>query len=153
MSRVFAPILSFCIFLTIFVHAARADGPPSEGAQGMPGALGTFEFKPPDWIEGQLTWWKDTDGVNPGEAGCHIGTDAAGKPNGRSFPEACLDGGVNLVESNPGANELHSHTNDAGHPDKFDCNAWCIGQGATKGVCQIASAPPCTQSSAKCVCN
>jgi hypothetical protein len=149
MPRVIGPIFTFCILLTIFVYAARADGPPSKGAQGMPVALGTFEFKPDDWKEGELTWWKDTDGIKPGEAGCHVGTDADGEPNGRSFAEACLDGDANLVESNPDANELHSHVNDVGHPDKFDCNAWCIGQGATKGVCQAAPAPLCTQSSAE----
>ena len=152
MPRVFAVILAFCVPLMILANPASADGPPSKGAQGIPGALGTFEFKPADWVEGKLTWWKDTDGVNPGEAGCHIGTDADGKPDGRLFGEACLEGGVNLVESNPGSTVIHSHANDLGHPDKFDCNAWCIGQGSTNGVCQIAPAPPCA-SSAKCVCN
>ena len=66
------------------------------------------------------------------------------------FGEACLPDGM-LVESNPGADELHSHKNDVGHPDKFDCNAWCVGKGSAKGVCIVAAAPPCEQS-AMCKC-
>jgi hypothetical protein len=59
---------------------------------------------------------------------------------------------VLLVESNPGADVIHKHADDIGHPDKFDCNAWCIGQGSTEGTCVAEPAPPCAQS-AKCVCN
>ncbi len=125
--------------------------PPSKGAEGMAGATGTFEFKPSDWQEGQITWWKDSDGIDPGVAGCHIGTDENGEPNGRMFGEACLENGL-LVESNPGAEELHSHGNDTGHPDTFDCNAWCVGQGKASGSCQVAAAPPCAQSAA-CSCS
>lgn len=117
----------------------------------MTGARGTFEFKPGDWKSGEKSWWKDSDGVNPGIAGCHIGTDAKGVANGRSFGEACLPNGL-LVESNPGKNELHSHTNDIGHPDLFDCNTWCKARGKKSGVCQTVAAPPCKQSAA-CVCN
>ena len=113
--------------------------------------MGTFVFKPGDWAEGEITWWKDSDGVDPGMAGCHIGTDSGGSPNGRMFGEACLADGL-LVESNPGAGELHSHKDDIGHPDKFDCNAWCIGNGASKGMCVAAAAPPCEES-ALCVCD
>ncbi len=123
---------------------------PSDGAKGMPGALGVFSFKPDDWKQGEMTYWSDTDGVKPGEAGCHVGTDKDGKPNGRMFGEACLSETV-LVESNPGADVVHSHADDTGHPDKFDCNAWCKGQGSDKGICVAAPAPPCT-SSAKCSC-
>ena len=125
--------------------------PPSKGAEGMPGALGTFEFKPTDWRKGEVTWWKDTDGVDPGTPGCHVGTDADGKENGRMFGEACLPGGMLIVESNPGVEVVHKHTDDTGHPDKFDCNAWCVGKGSKTGRCEPAPAPPCTQS-AKCVC-
>jgi hypothetical protein len=138
------------IVLLIMAQGASAAGEPSPGAKGMPGAQGTFEFKPADWKEGQTTWWKDSDGVNPGVAGCHIGTRSDGTPNGRMFGEACLPNGL-LVESNPGADELHSHNNDTGHPDTFDCNAWCIGTGNTAGSCKVASAPPCEQS-AICTC-
>jgi hypothetical protein len=116
----------------------------------MPGAAGTFEFRPGDWLEGQTTWWIDSDGVAPGVAGCHIGADAHGAPNGRMFGEACLANGL-LVESNPGADELHSHKNDTGHPDTFDCKAWCVGNGHSGGACAVASAPPCEQS-AVCAC-
>ena len=105
MFRAFALKLAFCIPLLMLVGAAKADGPPSSGAKDMAGALGTFEFEPSDRIPGQTTWWKDTDGVGPGEAGCHIGTDPDGKPNGRMFGEACLSD-VLLVESNPGSDVI-----------------------------------------------
>ena len=114
-------------------------------------AIENFEFKPADWMEGTTSWWIDSDGVDPAVAGCHIGTAAEGKPNGRMFGEACLPDGL-LVESNPGADELHSHANDIGHPDMFDCNEWCVGQGASKGVCVVAAAPPC-EASAMCACD
>ena len=117
----------------------------------MAGAEGTFAFKPDDWMEGTTSWWKDSDGVAPGVAGCHIGTDADGTPNGRMFGEACLPNGL-LVESNPTAGELHSHANDVGHPDMFDCKAWCVGEGASGGACAAAPAPPCAES-AYCACN
>jgi hypothetical protein len=144
--------LSLLVFL-LFVHSAysESDQAPSEGAQGMPGALETFEFEPVDWVEGKTTWWKDSDGVDPEVAGCHLGMDSDGSPNGRMFGEACLDDGL-LVESNPGADVLHSHKNDIGHPDKFDCNAWCIGNAHSLGKCVAAAAPPCEQS-ARCLCN
>ncbi len=129
---------------------AGDDHGPSKGAKGMPGALGVFSFQPKDWKKGETTYWTDTDGVNPGEAGCHQGTDKDGKPNGRSFGEACLSETV-LVESNPGALAVHAHTDDTGHPDKFDCDAWCKGKGAAKGICVPAPAPPC-EASAKCSC-
>jgi hypothetical protein len=151
MLRAFTLTLAVGIASLTLAGAARADGPPSSEAKNMAGALGTIEFKPSDRIPGQTTWWEDTDGVNPGEAGCHVGTDSDGKPNGRSFGEACLSETL-LVESNPGAGVIHKHVDDVGHPDKFDCNAWCIGQGSAKGICTAAPAPPCAQS-AKCVCN
>ena len=140
----------FVICMLLVVEAVSAADEPSSGAQDMPGAKGTFEFKPNDWREGETTWWKDSDGVDPGAPGCHIGTDAQGSPNGRMFGEACLPEGL-LVESNPGAVELHSHGNDTGHPDTFDCNEWCIGTGNSKGSCRVAAAPPCEQS-AFCAC-
>lgn len=151
MSRPFALLLAVCGVVALSASAAMADGPPSPDAAGMPGAMGTFAFKPADWMEGATTWWKDTDGVAPGVAGCHIGTDSAGNPNGRMFGEACRPDGL-LVESNPGAGLVHKHTNDIGHPDKFDCNAWCLGRGSSKGACTVAPAPPCAQS-AKCSCD
>lgn len=148
MSRFFT-LLFTCTTTLLIATAAVADG-PSAGAHDMPGAKGTFEFRPADWKAGETSWWKDSDGVDPGTAGCHIGTDSKGKPNGRMFGEACLPNGL-LVESNPGTDELHSHKNDTGHPDTFDCTAWCIGQGAAAGSCVAAAAPPC-EASAKCSC-
>lgn len=122
MSRLFTLILTFCVPMGMMAHDAKADGEPSVGAQGMPGAMGTIEFKPSDWID-ENTWWKDTDGIAPGMAGCHIGTDSKGAPNSRTFGEACLENGL-LVETNPGAYAVHKR--DTGHPpDTFDCNEWC----------------------------
>jgi hypothetical protein len=69
----------------MLASAAVADGAPSQWAEEMPGAEGTFAFKPTDWIEGKDTWWQDTDGVDPGTAGCHLGTDS-------------VNGGVKLVQ-------------------------------------------------------
>jgi hypothetical protein len=143
---VFASLLS-----TLALASPDAGSDPSDNAKGIAGAAGTIEFKPTDWIEGETTWWIDSDGVAPGVAGCHIGTDEKGAPNGRMFGEACLPNGL-LVESNPGADELHSHHNDTGHPDTFDCAKWCIAEGATGGICTAASAPPCDES-AFCTCD
>jgi hypothetical protein len=126
----------------------------------MCGAMGTIEFKPPDWIgtpdhpnpEGPTTWWMDTDGIDPGTAGCHLGWTAAvdGKLNGRLFGEGCLPDGL-LVESNPAAGVVHAHGNDLGHPDTFDCAMWCEGKGFARGACEAVPAYPC-QESAKCTC-
>ena len=147
-------ILSLLFFgallLSVTALAGSDLGAPSTGAKEMAGAKGTFEFKPADWKAGERSWWKDSDGVAPGVAGCHIGTDEQGVENGRMFGEACLPDGL-LVESNPGQDVVHGHGDDIGHPDTFDCNAWCIGEGKTKGMCEVAAAPPCEQS-ARCVC-
>lgn len=142
--------LALVFVFALIGNASATDLAPSKEAASMPGALGTFSFKPKDWKKGDLTWWKDTDGVDPGVAGCHLGTDKDGKTNGRMFGEACLSE-TELVESNPGKDVIHSHKDDTGHPDKFDCNAWCKGKGASKGMCVAAPAPPC-ESSAKCSC-
>jgi hypothetical protein len=137
--------------MVALAHATHHEGEPSPGAKEMPGARGTFDFKPADWMEGVNSWWKDTDGVGPGTAGCHIGIDSEGNPNGRMFGEACLPNGL-LVESNPGADLVHEHVGDIGHPDTFDCDAWCVGQGKSGGACVEAPAPPC-EASARCSCN
>jgi hypothetical protein len=132
--------------------AAMAEHEPSPEAKGMPGAKGTIEYKPADWKGNVTTYWKDTDGVDPGVAGCHIGVDKSGKPNGRFFGEACKDG--LLVESNPGADKIHKHENDLGHPDTFDCQAWCVGAKKAKGgVCKPVTGPPPCSASALCECN
>lgn len=150
MSRILSLVSAAAIASILTITPALASDGPSANAKDMPGALGTFEFRPDDWQEGTTSWWLDSDGVDPGTAGCHIGTDDKGEPNGRMFGEACMADGT-LVESNPGAVELHSHKNDTGHPDKFDCNAWCVGKGAATGACVAAKAPPCEQS-AMCKC-
>lgn len=137
------------MFAVSFAHAA--DGVPSDGAKGMPGALGTFEFKPSDHT-GKDSWWTDSDGVKPGKAGCHIGTDEKGKRNDRFFGEACSDG--ILVESNPGKNKLHMHAGDLGHPDKFDCKQWCVGtKKGSGGVCKEVEGPAPCKTSARCECS
>jgi hypothetical protein len=153
-TRLIAMMLSVCISCLMLVPAANADGPPSKLAKGMDGALGTFDFKPKDWRKGATTWWKDTDGISPSAAGCHIGykDDKGGGRNGRTFGEACNKAGL-LVESNPGAGQLHSHKDDIGHPDTFDCKAWCSGLGFTKGVCKPVTGPPPCAKSAKCACS
>ncbi len=145
--RLVLPIVLIC---TLPACAGQAVHAPSAGARAMAGADGTFEFKPDDWTQGVTTWWKDSDGVDPGTAGCHVGTDSNGTPNGRMFGEACLSNGE-LVESNPGAGELHSHADDIGHPDRFDCKTWCVDNGSSSGSCAAAPAPPCA-ASARCVC-
>ena len=143
-------LLSMVLLLTSQAFAHGALGGPSSEAKSMAGAKGTFEFKPADWTQGQKSWRRDSDGIAPGIAGCHIGTDEQSIPNGRMFGEACLPNGL-LVESNPGKDELHGHSDDVGHPDTFDCNAWCVGEGQTGGMCIAAAAPPCAQS-AMCEC-
>ncbi|MGI2197343.1 hypothetical protein ACRN91_17430 [Shewanella baltica] len=143
-------LVSCSLLLASPVFAHGEIGEPSDGAKGMAGAMGTIEFKPSDWQENKQSWWKDSDGVAPGVAGCHVGTDEQGVPNGRMFGEACLPDGL-LVESNPGKDVIHGHSDDLGHPDTFDCNAWCVGEGKTAGMCEVAAAPPCDQS-ARCAC-
>ena len=142
--------LLICLSMAVVAFAADEVGKPSSGAEGMHGVKGTFAFRPDDRIPVKTSWWKDSDGVNPGVAGCHIGTDDQGKPNGRMFGEACLSDKL-LVESNPGKDVLHDHFDDVGHPDRFNCNAWCIGNGHKGGACQVAPAPPCKKS-AVCAC-
>lgn len=144
-------ILLVAMVMSLGAVAGGSPGEPSSGAKDMPGAKGTFAFKPTDWMAGQKSWWKDSDGVAPGVAGCHIGTDEQGVANGRMFGEACLENGL-LVESNPGKDVVHAHGDDTGHPDLFDCNAWCEGTANKSGMCTVASAAPCEQS-AMCVCN
>jgi len=137
-------------------------GQPSDGAKDMPGALGTIPFRPDDWQPGRTTYWRDTDGIDPGSPGCHIGIFAptggnpSTLPNGRQFGEACESPQI-LIESNPGAGVIHSHSNDIGYPDRFDCAQWCRGaRQATGGVCTPVPAPlPCRPGlqSAVCRCN
>jgi hypothetical protein len=151
----FFRLLAFCIPMMMLLNAASASDAPSAGARKMPGAKGTIEYKPDGWKStGVTTYWKDTDGINPGVAGCHVEVTKGGKTftGSRVFGEACSDG--ILVESNPGRNVIHAHKDDLGHPDTFDCNAWCIGaEKAKAGLCvKVAGPSPCAES-AKCECS
>ncbi len=148
MTRLLSLLLLCSVLSACSQHSAQE---PSAGGNIMAGAEGKLEFKPDDWVSGETTFWKDTDGVDPGTAGCHIGADGDGLPNSRMFGEACLPDGQ-LMESSPSAGQLHRHRNDIGRPYKFDCKAWCIGNGSSAGRCEVAAAPPCGKS-ARCVCN
>ena len=144
--------LAFCIPMMMLLNAASANDPPTAGASKIPGAKGTIEYKPEGWkarvlpLIGRIA----TGGV----AGCHVEVTKGGKSftGRRVFGEACMDG--LLVESNPGRNVIHPHKDDLGHPDTFDCNAWCIGaQKAKAGMCvKVAGPAPCAES-AKCECS
>jgi len=142
--------LIFISGITLLV-AACSHHAPSPGAMHMSGAEGTFAFMPGDWQKDQKTWWKDSDGIKPGVAGCHIGTNENGERNGRFFGEACLENGL-LVESNPEADRVHSHSNDTGHPDTFNCHTWCIGEGRATGQCVAVKGPAPCATSARCEC-
>ena len=104
-------LVNIGLLLCLVACAHNSGHAPSKGAIEMVGAKGTIEYKPTDWVEGSNSWWKDSDGIAPGIAGCHIGVDSTGKANGRKFGEACLESGL-LVESNPGKDELHSHAKE-----------------------------------------
>ena len=162
MSRLFTLIIAFYVSMLTVGCATHTDlGPPSEGARGMPGALGTFAFNPKPPKPGTTTYWIDSDGVLPGVAGCHRETDGDGVTlkDGRHFGEMCLDKN-RLVESNPGVDVKHDHANDTGHPDQFSCKDWCIGEGASGGSCVVVDPiPPCSsespfyKTSAMCSCD
>lgn len=157
MSRLSALTVSFCVLMTAASLSAADDHKPSKCAEGMPGARGTIVFTPPGHMPGTTTWWKDTDGIAPGIAGCHFETDEDGNPKERFFGEVCLeDGDKLLVESHPNAYVLHAHKDDLGHPDTFDCHAWCQGSGHPEGgkcvpVTGAEVPKPCT-ASARCAC-
>jgi len=121
---------------------------PAHAPSVDPDEIAYFEKLGHRWCDAEAPYWPlhRLDGFR----GCHIGTDEKGEPNARMFAEACLPDGMR-VESNPGANKVHSHKNDVGHPDEVDRNAWCLGMGSAKGACVVAAAPPCTQS-AMCKC-
>ncbi len=145
-----ASIAVLGLSLTLLQAAQDHPGATEEDATKWPGYKGEIEYKPADLV---ITYWKDTDGVDPAKAGCHVGYDQAGKQNGRFFAEACLPNGL-LVESNPAAGVLHGHKGDIGHPYTFDCNAWCVGVKMTRGGSCKAGVPapdPC-KTSAICEC-
>jgi hypothetical protein len=104
------------------------------------------------------THWMDSDGVDPGTAGCHyeFTSAACGElKEGRTFGELCLDGD-RLVESNPGPRECHRHRGDHGKPDVVSCAAWCQSRGSASGRCEAgiaASGDHGSCQSARCACD
>jgi hypothetical protein len=113
------------------------DVDPDDPVRDMPGWLGRTTIEAPGC-------WSDTDGVVPETAGCHLhcGSDdgcvTCGEPDGRVIGEAChkftrvVNGHAEtspfwLIETNPGAGVCHPHTGGEGHPEVFDCDAFCKG--------------------------
>ena len=120
--------------------------------------------------------WEDSDGVEPDVAGCH--TLHAGDEACEVCEEAVLErisegchdfvdpetGDVYswLIETNPDAGVCHPHNGGKGHPDVFDCDAFCKektidGSGETYGggACEPVEALDCDGSavdSAWCAC-
>jgi len=119
-------------------------------------------------------YWTDTDGVAPATPGCHypfehrsiagvcsdplnaaskIGeacNPGVGQPNhATGFPVGAL------IETNPGPGVCHPHKDGLGHPDVYDCDAYCKGTQSPlhTGACVAA---PCADdnaiASAKCEC-
>ncbi|MGM0556832.1 MAG: hypothetical protein ACQEVA_10685 [Myxococcota bacterium] len=107
---------------------------------------------------GENTYWSDTDGVDPGTAGCHYEykTDACEEQvTDRTFGEFCLDDD-RLVESNPGKDECHQHGVDQGKPDVVSCSEWCESEGNSTGRCEggvQAEGSGGSCESARCVCD
>ena len=132
-TRKFLQAVAVCIPLTMFLNAATAQHEPpagatdqhepSDGAKGMPGAKGTIEFKPSDSKRDVPTYWKGTDAINPECQGAISVSPRTANPTGVFFGEACENERI-LIESNPGVDVIHPHTNDLEYPDRFDCNAW-----------------------------
>ncbi len=116
----------------------------------------TTPLKPTDFIAAaKETYWYDTDGVQPGVAGCHIGVKGLNDrtPNNRSFGEACQSNVV-LIESNPEKDKIHSHKGDIGAPYLVNCSDWCKGTGKPKGgSCKKTQGPAPCAASARCECN
>lgn len=110
-----------------------------------------------DLATGQDSHWTDTDGVDPGTAGCHYEFEDASCTEfkeGRTFGEFCLDDD-RLVESNPGKDECHTHGADFGGPDVVSCSQWCQEQSGVSGACeggQMVEGKYGSCESARCVC-
>jgi hypothetical protein len=133
----------------------------------LPGWRGRIEFETPTPGFNGTQYWGDTDGVNPANPGCHYAfTDATcttpiPPPPGPRFGEKCDAHTGYLIETNPDANVCHPHKKDVldrpmGHPDVFDCDAYCKGTVAANavGVCVVV-ANHCNfgVDSAYCSCN
>lgn len=134
---------------------------------GPPHDAGTIPY---DGGTGVNTFWKDTDGIEPELAGCHIEYTAAGCATAgtRQFGESCSANG--LIETNPGPGVCHDHPLDVGHPYVVDCDGWCRGVvaittetqsffrgvAARSGRCQVIGYLPCNGGfvdSARCLCS
>jgi hypothetical protein len=92
----FVRLLAFCIATMMLLNAASANDPPTAGASKIPGAKGTIEYKPEGWKGvGVTTYWRDSDGIRPGVAGCHVEVTKSGKSftGRRVFGEACISQG------------------------------------------------------------
>lgn len=129
------------------------------GARSLPGFLGKTEIETPiPGYEGDQ-YWSDSDGVDPAVAGCHFpftGRTPAGACSGPLKPAGVFGEFCNpaegdpmhqadfpvgaLIESNPGAGVCHPHENGLGHPDVYDCDAFCKGTqtGSHTGKCVAA---------------
>jgi hypothetical protein len=149
------------------------DGGPHDGGPHDDGGLPDPHSAPKipyDGGTGQRSWWKDTDGIEPELAGCHVEYTAQGCANAaaRQFGEYCSADG--LVETNPGPGECHDHARDIGHPYVVDCDRWCRndlaittdtqsmirGVAARNGRCQVIGYLPCNGlfvDSARCLCS
>lgn len=112
--------------------------PETEGYTdpGLPGWMGRTQISTSEGC------WVDSDGVLPELAGCHMlvsGDDACSACESdvqERIGEACYtfiqpDGTPAatawLIETNPGAEVCHPHAGGKGHPDVFDCDAYCKG--------------------------
>ena len=109
------------------------------------------------------TYWMDTDGEHPDRAGCHIelvsDKSHAPLPGGRTFGEVCETPTI-LIESNPGAFVIHTHTQDYGAPYRVDCNKWCqFAKRGKSGACKATDVSGSHKGvrfackSAHCVCS
>ncbi len=112
----------------------------------LPGYLGKTEIETPIPGHDGDQYWTDSDGVRPAVAGCHFpfsGMTAEGSCTGPLEPAGVFGEFCNpaeddpmhqagfpvgaLIESNPAADVCHQHKDGLGHPDVYDCDAFCKG--------------------------
>ena len=141
MLRICTHVLASFLLPLALACAEEGASPPSSGAKGMPGAVGTIEFTPTDRIEGEPTWWIDSDGVDPGVTGCHVGTDANGSPNdGCSARPACPTA---ASSSRTLALPSSTATKGRGSSRSVRLRRLVRRAGRLGGACAPAPAPPC----------